>query len=104
MYQFAPSLREDMQAPTHFGITTTISSREVMVIESTIEDLNRTILLLECDIDHEEERTGVRDVADPRYSLLARTLRARHENLQTTIATLARWLMHVRSEGRAIAA
>jgi hypothetical protein len=90
-----------METLTQFGISTTTLTRKATVIETMTEDLNRTILLLECDIDHEEERTGVRDVIDPGYSPLARTLWARHENLQTTIATLARRPRQIRFEGRA---
>jgi len=43
--------------------------------------------LCEC-IEAEEERTKVCDLGDPHYSLLARSMRHRADNLATTIATL----------------
>jgi len=36
----------------------------------------------------EEERTSVRDVTDPGYSILARSMRTRAENLRMTITML----------------
>jgi hypothetical protein len=44
--------------------------------------------ILSADIEHEEERAGVRDVCDPAYPVLARSLRARRENIGATIASL----------------
>jgi hypothetical protein len=44
--------------------------------------------ILTADIEHEEMRFGVRDLADPNYPVLARNLRARRENLEATIASL----------------
>jgi hypothetical protein len=54
-----------------------------------IGDLSRSVAILSADIEHEEERTGVLDVSDPAYPVLARTLRARRENIGATIASLA---------------
>jgi len=53
-----------------------------------IADLTRTSAILTADIEHEEERAGVRDLADPAYPVLARTLRVRRQNLMATIASL----------------
>ena len=53
-----------------------------------IADLTRTADILTADIEHEEERAGVRDLADPAYPALARTLRVRRQNLRATIASL----------------
>jgi len=53
-----------------------------------IADLTRTADILTADIEHEEERAGVRDLADPAYPVLARTLRVRRQNLMATIASL----------------
>jgi len=41
-----------------------------------ISDLSRTMNLLTTDSEHEEARAGVRDVSDPTYPVLARSLRA----------------------------
>jgi hypothetical protein len=53
-----------------------------------INDLARTIQLLDCDIRTEEERTLVSNQQDAAYSMLARTLRTRRDNLKATIAIL----------------
>jgi len=57
-----------------------------------IADLQRRTELLETDIAHEEERTRVQDVDQPTYSILARNLRGRRDNLLATIAILKRQL------------
>jgi hypothetical protein len=57
-------------------------------IATLIADLTRTADILTADIEHEEERAGVRDLADPAYPVLARTLRVRRQNLMATIASL----------------
>ena len=57
-------------------------------IATLIADLTRTADILTADIEHEEERAGVRDLADPAYPVLARTLRVRRQNLRVTIASL----------------
>jgi hypothetical protein len=44
--------------------------------------------LLTVDIEHEEARAGVRDLSDPAYSVLARSLRTRRDNIRVTIASL----------------
>jgi hypothetical protein len=53
-----------------------------------IGSLSRTFELLTVDIEHEESRVGVRDVSDPTYPVLARSLRVRRENIGATIALL----------------
>ena len=57
-------------------------------IAALIANLSRTVDLLTADIEHEEERAGVRDLADPAYPVLARSLRARRENIGATIGSL----------------
>ena len=57
-----------------------------------VADLQRRIDMMETDIAHEEERTRVQDVAHPTYSILARNLRGRRDNLLATIAILKRRL------------
>jgi hypothetical protein len=57
-------------------------------IATLIGDLSRKMTILTADIEHEEARAGVRDVADPAYPVLARSLRARRENIGATIASL----------------
>jgi hypothetical protein len=57
-------------------------------IETLISNLSRTVALLTADIEREEAWVGVRDVSDPTYPVLARSLRERRENIRTTIASL----------------
>jgi len=57
-------------------------------IATLIADLTRTAAFLAADIEHEETRAGVRDLADPAYPVLARSLRTRRENIRTTVAAL----------------
>jgi hypothetical protein len=46
------------------------------------------VALLTVDIEHEEARAGVRDLSDPAYPVLARSLRVRRENIRVTIGSL----------------
>ena len=57
-------------------------------IATLIGDLSRKVTVLTADIAHEETQAGVRDLADPAYPVLARSLRARRENIKETIALL----------------
>jgi hypothetical protein len=62
------------------------------VIQGMIGDLERTVQILNVDICTEEERVRVFDRSEPTYPILARTLRARRDNLNVTIAFLAQRL------------
>jgi hypothetical protein len=53
-----------------------------------IGDLRRLARLLDNDINFEEERTGIVDPANSGYSVTARQLRARRQNLAATIFEL----------------
>ena len=57
-------------------------------IATLIGSLSRSVALLTVDIEHEETRVGVRDLSDPAYPVLARSLRTRRENIRVTIASL----------------
>jgi hypothetical protein len=57
-------------------------------IATLIGSLSRTVAILTADIDHEEVRAGVRDLTDPAYPVLARSLRVRRENIGATIVSL----------------
>ena len=57
-------------------------------IATLIGSLSRSVALLTVDIEHEEARAGVRDLSDPTYRVLARSLRVRRENIRVTIAML----------------
>ena len=55
-----------------------------------IGDLRRSARLLDNDINFEEERTGIVDPANSGYSVTARQLRARRDNLAATIFELGK--------------
>jgi hypothetical protein len=57
-------------------------------IATLIGSLSRSVALLTVDIEHEETRVGVRDLSDPAYPVLARSLRTRRDNIRTTIGAL----------------
>ena len=82
----------------HSGIST---SRQAAVIRSMVEDLQRTIQILLIEICTEEERVQVFDKADPLYSVLARTLTCRRDNLIATVADLEKRLHDVTQVFRA---
>jgi hypothetical protein len=69
----------------------TLTNRNVLIQKRTkglISDLRRLVRLLEADIDMEEERLGISDPTNPDYSVSARKLGARRENLIATISRL----------------
>jgi uncharacterized protein YqeY len=57
-------------------------------IETLVIDLIGRLRLLDSDIEAEEERTRCKDCRDADYSILARTLIARRDNLSVTITAL----------------
>jgi hypothetical protein len=61
-----------------------------------MDDLDRTMRSLECDIAAEEERAGIFDRADVAYPVLAVALATRRDNLKVTIASLAKGLATIR--------
>lgn len=62
--------------------------RQAAVIRGMVDDLKRTIQILNIDISTEEGRVGIVDKSDPAYPILARTLGTRRDNLNITIAAL----------------
>ena len=64
------------------------ATRDEVRIATLITALTRSMEVLSIDIDHEEERAQVCDILDAAYPMLARTLRARRDNLVATIAAL----------------
>jgi hypothetical protein len=78
--------------------------KHAAVIRTMIDDLERTIQILHIDICTEEERVRVFDKADPLYSVLARSLGARRDNLKTTVADLKRRLTSLTADESLLAA
>ena len=65
--------------------TTAVNRLQIATLTS---DLSRLVTFLTADIEHEEARAAVRDLSDPVYPVLARSLRTRRENIGATIALL----------------
>jgi hypothetical protein len=57
-------------------------------LHALISDLHWRLQMLESDIAEEESKARNADPGSPTYSMLALTLRARSDNLRTSIALL----------------
>ena len=57
-------------------------------IATLMGSLSRSVELLTVDIEHEETRAGVRNLSNPAYPVLARSLRVRRDNIKATIGSL----------------
>ena len=75
-----------MKQQRHLGIVT--ATREVTQAKALITDLCRLVDVLNVDIDFREQEAGVTDLTQPEYPALARTMRARRDNLLETISAL----------------
>ena len=64
------------------------ASRDMAQIEALIRRLARTADVVDADIKHEEQIAFVSDPRDPAYPMLARTLKARRDNLRASIVSL----------------
>ena len=83
-----------MKRQRRFGNEVEAASIEAAQIKTLIDSIIRFVQTLNYDIETEEERTRCRDCRDPDYSVLARSLTARRDNLATTIAALQERLAH----------
>jgi hypothetical protein len=61
---------------------------EALQTRRLIADIRRVVDILSVDIAKEESQTGVSDSSLPAYSMVARALTDRRENLECTLATL----------------
>ena len=86
-----------MKRQHHFEIQSETALREAMKIGTLIADLDHIVRTLNCDIATEEERTRVFDRSDAKYSILARTLATRGDNLTHTIAALEQRLATIKA-------
>ena len=59
-----------------------------MKLQALINDLRWRVQLLDADIQDEEKRTGISNVSNTAYPIVARNLRTRRDNLLATITTL----------------
>jgi hypothetical protein len=70
------------------GTADVAASIAVSQIKTLVTSLSRGVQLLDSEIVTEEERTQCRDQRNPAYSVLARSLIARRDNLCATITAL----------------
>ena len=80
-----------------FGTEVVAAAIEAARIKTLIDSINRSIQSLNYGIETEEKHTTCRDRRDPAYSVLARSLIARRDNLAATIAALEERLVRTRS-------
>jgi len=71
-----------------FGTEVEAASIAAAQIRTLIESLSRCQLMFDCDIVTEKERTRCPDDSDPAYSVLARSLIPRRDNVAATTAIL----------------
>ena len=71
-----------MQSTSRFEATASLQ------LHALISDLHWRIQMLDGDIAEEERNAGNADPRSPTYSMLAQALRARRDNLRTSIALL----------------
>ena len=62
--------------------------RTAIKLHALISDLRWRVQLLDADIQDEEKRTGISNVSNTAYPILARNLRTRRGNLLATITML----------------
>jgi hypothetical protein len=84
-------LERTMKQQRHFD-TLKAAQLEAVKIRNLIGSLDRSIRLISCDIIIEEERTGISNRSDTTYSILARMMAARRDNLKDTITALEKRL------------
>ena len=77
-----------MKRQRRFGTEVEAASIAAAQIETLIDSLRRCQQSLDCDIATEEERTRCSDDSDPAYSVFARSLIPRRDNVAATIAIL----------------
>jgi predicted transcriptional regulator len=71
-----------------FGTEVEAAAIAAAQIRTLIDSISRSVQSLNYDIKTEEERTKCWDCRDPAYSVSARSLTARRDNLAATMAAL----------------
>ena len=79
--------RNKVKRQRRFGTEVEAASAAAQ-IKTLIDSLSRCQQSLDCDIATEEERTRCSDDSDPAYSVFARSLIPRRDNVAATIAIL----------------
>ena len=80
--------RNKVKRQRRFGTEVEAASIAAAQIRTLIESLSRCQQMLDCDIATEEQHTRCSDDSDPAYSVFARSLIPRRDNVAATIAIL----------------
>ena len=78
----------EMKRRRRFGTEVETPAIPAAQIRTLIDSISPFVQSLNYDIEAEEDRTRCWDCRDPAYSILARSLTARRDNLAVTIAAL----------------
>jgi hypothetical protein len=87
-------LELEMKHPRHFE-SAAETVRETELIITLIADLDRGVKILDCEIATERELTRAFDRSDATYSMLARALEARRNNIKATVVALRGRLLKI---------
>ena len=80
--------RNKVKRQRRFGTEVEAASIAAAQMKTLIDSLRRCQQSLDCDIATEEQRTSCSDDSDPAYSVFARSLIPRRDNVAATIAIL----------------
>jgi len=78
----------EVRRQRRFGTKVEAAAIAATQIWTLIDSISRSVQSLNYDVETEEERTRCWDCRDPAYSVLARSLAARRDNLAATISAL----------------
>jgi hypothetical protein len=92
MFQSKTIAVMEVKRQRRFGTQVEAETIAAIQIRTLIDKISRSVQSLNYDIETEEERTSSWDCRDPAYSVLARNLTARRNNLAETIAALQKRL------------
>ncbi len=92
MFQSKTITATEVKRQRRFGTQAETATAAAAQIRTLIDKIDRSVQSLNFDIEAEEERTQCWDCRDPAYSILARSLAARRNNLAETIAALQKRL------------
>jgi hypothetical protein len=81
-----------MKRQYHFDRPDDAALKHAAKLRTLISDLDRVVRILDCDIAMQEKHAGVSDPFSATYPVLARTMKARRDNLKETMAALERRL------------
>ncbi len=87
-----------MASQHHFELKSASAAREAAQIGTLIKDLSHRISIFDCHIAVEEKETRIYDPTHFAYSVSAKSLAARRDNLKITIAALEARLTRLKAD------